>query len=187
MSGGIILAAITSGERSQIAAVTQGLKGQNFDRHLVSTAAVLTDGVVYLSMVGLTVGEVITNMHFKMSTAATGTSLSKMGIYTVAGTTVTRVALSADQGSAWDSGGFAIRTVPLSTPYTVPTTGGYYFALVSKAATTLAQCDYAQARQANAFGANPPPYGVITGQTDLPASGTINPSSAVSTWWMGFS
>ncbi len=167
----------------------QGAVAETVPRWSASGAAVIIDGTVYFVAINLFAGTVVSNLSIAIQAAGTGTSLSKVGLYSTSGT---RLALSADQAAGWDSTG--IKTIAMIAPYVVPSTGQYFVALVAKTATTMPQpvrCVIATATGAVMqvpIGSNAPPYGVQTAQTDLPASATISTVGApVAALWAAVS
>jgi hypothetical protein len=168
--------------RRQILESAQGLVTQNFDRQEAAGTILSEDGRIYFMLIGVRGGDVLTNVSVVVTTAGAGTSLSKVGLYTTAGV---RLALSADQGTGWNSAG--VKTIALGSPYTVTADGGLYVAVVAKAATTLPTFlrSVASSVASPAIGAGVAPYGSQTGQTDLPASATIG--SGTHAIWVGLS
>jgi hypothetical protein len=165
------------------AANLQGLKGQNIDRQAAGTGTILVDGTAYFQMVTLRKGSVVTNLHCCVTTAGTGTSLSKVGLYDSLGN---RLAISADQGTAWNTAG--MQSIAVTSPYTVLADGGYYLAVVAKTATTMPTMarGASSASQAAAISGFMAPFGTLAAQTDLPATATIVTTAAIA-FWMGWS
>lgn len=158
----------------------EGLLAQNFPRQAAAGVAIAIDGTAYFAAVELFAGQSIANVVLGVATAGTVMTLSKAGIYTTAGV---RVAISADQGAAWQSAG--LKTVPLTAPYVVPVTGTYYLALVAKGTVipTLACGSLAAVvALAGAVGSGILPYGTQAAQTDLPANATIAAGAALGVW-----
>ena len=97
----------------------------------------LTDGRKYWLVVQIKDTTIITGAHWALSTAGVYTSDNYNGIalYSVSGTTYTRVAVSADDGDIWKSTAYATGTKAFTSPYTaVP--GIYYFAMIWNASAT---------------------------------------------------
>lgn len=119
--------------RAQTQTTAQGLIAQNHDRSASGNTFLLVGGSAYAMLVGLRAGDTITNGYVQCTTAGTGTSLFKLGIYSLDGTT--KYASSADQSALF--GTASVKTIPLSASWTAPADGGYYVVVVSTAATTL--------------------------------------------------
>jgi hypothetical protein len=164
--------------RRDVLDAAQGLITQNFDRQLANANQVLVDGTAYFMAVGLRANDLVSNISIAVGTAGSAVTLSKVGLYKKDGT---RLAVSADQGTAWQSVG--VKTIALASPYTVPVDDGYYVAVVSKATTTLPALVRAQnGLQMGAVGSGMAPAGVLAAQTDLPASATLSVFSTFGLW-----
>jgi hypothetical protein len=170
--------------RQQIVTTGQNLVTQNYGRENIAGTTVLVDGNAYFMLVGLRAGDVVTNVSVAVVTAGSSVTLSKVGLYSTAGT---RLALSADQGTNWQTAG--LYTCAMATPYTVLTDGEYYAALVSKASVTLPALGRANSGvvAGASISSSPLLFGLQTGQTDLPASATIVGTSAATAFWVGVS
>ena len=108
----------------------QGLKGESWPRMLSVSTQILTSQKVQYVLLPFVKGDVVTNLYLCVSVASASTTLAKMGLYSTGGT---RLALSADTGTSWNTTG--VRTVALTAPYTVTTTGGLYVAILSDGGT----------------------------------------------------
>lgn len=163
--------------------VAEGLVSENFARSLASTGSVMTDGTVYYLAVELKAGDLVTNCHVIVSSAGATVTLSKLGLYDKS---LARLALSADQGTAWESTG--LKTAAMGTPYRVLVDDLYYVAAISKATGTLPTLlrNTAQALGSPVVGSGVRDYGNQTGQTDLPSPGTIGGSAPIG-YWVGVS
>jgi hypothetical protein len=162
-------ARLTGTPRIQLCITAQGIISETFSRNANGAGSILIDGYAYFVAIGLKAGDVVTNISVVVNTVGATVTLSKVGLYSTAGT---RLAVSADQGAAWESTG--MKTIAMGTPYTVLTDGAYYVAVVCKA-TTLPYL-IRGATQTYSYlkvGTGIYPYGIQTGQTDLPASATI--------------
>src|SRR6185436_2150686 len=114
----------------RIQAEGQGLKGQNYDRAVVRTTALMIDGTVYYLMAPFKVGEVVTNICVYVQVGGATMTLSKVGLYDLA---MARLALSADQTTSWQTAGK--KEIALTSAYTVTADGALYMAIVAKGAT----------------------------------------------------
>ncbi len=149
------------------------------------TQGAIVDGTVYFMGVQLYAGSTVSRISIGISTAGNGTSLSKVGLYDAAGN---RLALSADQGAAWDSAG--VKNIAMTASYLVPTSAWYYVAFVAKTATTMPTPVVSIATSSVVLGAIGPynggttlRWGLQTGQTDLPSPATIVAGVAPKVLW----
>ena len=96
--------------------------------------AALTTQIMTAVALYLEAGDVVTNLTFCSATTAAGTPTNWwFALYSTA-TTPALIAQSADQtNTAWAAN--TAKTLALSAPYTVPTTGIYYAAVHVKATT----------------------------------------------------
>ncbi len=113
-----------------------GTKGETMNRNMcpeVNTTAGTT-GQVRLQAVWLPAGAVVSNISFCSATTAAGTPTHYVfGLYDIAGNLL---ATTADQTStAWAA--TTLKTLAVTAPYTIPTTGLYYL-MFSMVATTVA-------------------------------------------------
>lgn len=110
-----------------------GTVAETVARHLVdSTQAGTTSGLMYLTAVYLRAGQKINNLSFFATVAASGMTHGLFGIYN---SSLALVATSADfLTEGWLVN--TIKTKPLTATYTVPTTGLYYFAVMTANSTT---------------------------------------------------
>lgn len=178
---GIELGAGAATTREGLVMHGQGLKGENFSRYFMQAGTAAVSGTVYFQGIGLSIGDVITNIHVRIVTGGTSVTACKVGLYDTAGT---RLALTADLGTSWQSGG--MKTHALTAPYTVLTTGMYYLALFHTASTG------AQPGRSTAAGgiyeavSGSMLMGAQSGQSDLPSSATIANSGQLG-FWVGWS
>lgn len=166
----------------ELAAAAQGLIAQNMDRQSVGNGQVLVDGTVYLMLVGLREGQIVTGASIVVSSSGSSVTLSKLGLYSTAGT---RLAVTADQGTAWQSTG--TKSPSFTSTYTVTSSGGYYVAVVAKASTTLPTLirGTGDATQATVVGSGSLPFASVASQTDLPSSLTVAAGGAPKALWVG--
>lgn len=172
--------------RSQLAITARGFLSESAPIGVLNSNLAPATQIVYYALLGLRAGDVVTNLHCALQTAAAGAdpTLVKMGLYSTAGT---RLAQSANLASdaMWDSTG--IKTVPLSPgAYTVTADGGYYAAFLIDG--TFGGTNLQLVRQnstgaaAGALGANAGSAFQQTGQTDLPSPGTLTASGSTYFW-----
>lgn len=145
---------------------------ETFSRRLINSTGITSGASGRASLSYFTARKSETVTQFRMmsgTTAAVGTTLARVGLYTVAANgTLTLVASSANDTTLFD-GTFGTETIPLSAPYTV-LAGQRYALCVLVLATTMPTL----VGSSIAFGgeATVPPRlgGTLSGQTDLPAS-----------------
>lgn len=156
-----------------------GIIAETFPQVVIAGSTIMIDGTVYWMAIPLQAGQVVTGAVIAISTGGAGVSLSKLGLYDSA---INRLALTADQGAAWNSSG--LKQAAFTAPYTVPVTGIYYFAMVAKTATTMPTPWRGVASGTGAAGltGKPAPYGTQQTQTDLPNPGTLGATSAIGYW-----
>lgn len=169
-------------ERDQLALTAQGLITETWNRQSVlSNATIMEDGVAYFMAVGLRAGDVVTSLSIALHVAGATMTLSKVGLYSKAGV---RLGISADQAAGWETAG--VKTVALTTPYTVTADDGYYVALVAKGATLPRPASgNTNTIQASAVGSGMVAHASLAAQTDLPASAAI--SAGGTGYWVGVS
>lgn len=176
--------------RESVATAALGLIAETGRRDMHASNAVLTSQKIYCRMLGLFAGETITSVAMAVQTAASGTTptLIKLGLVNP----VTGVVLAATANVAtdakWTSTG--TKSFALTTPFVVPTTGGYYVAALQNGVfgTTNLQI----ARQANVVGADsalpgfPRPIASGgTGMTDLTGTLTFVDLGSGEARWFG--
>lgn len=175
-------AVVSWATRDGIRLAGEGLKGETISRQSPLGATITVDGTAYFSGLGLMAGDVVTKLYVMVSTLGNTMTLSKVGLYSKAGTLL---ASSADQGSSWSSA-TGLKEISLVSPFTVVTTDLYYCALVSKASVTLPTLLRGAASSAQGAIAVPgavQAYGTQTGQTDLPSPATIGTTAPISYWF----
>lgn len=169
-------------ERAQALVTAQGLIAQNHDRQVSSNTQIMIDGTAYFMLVGLSAGDVVSNISVCVTTIGITPTLSKVGLYSRDG--VLR-ASSAELGAVWTTA-TGTKTSAVSTPFTVPSDDAYYVGLVCKAATLPILARSANSNQFSAIGTGSIPVGTQTGQTDLPSPATIVVGTPFG-YWVGIS
>ncbi len=165
----------------------QGLITETFPRQTGVANTASTTGTIYGAGVYLFAGEVVTNLSIIITTAANTSTFAKVCLYDTAGN---RLAISADQGLGWDTGG--LKTVALTAPYLVPVTGWYYAAYLSVATTGPSTCGSngtaaALLAMCVPVGAGFIPWFTVAAQTDLVNPVTIAAGAAPTPKWIGLS
>lgn len=177
-------AATVTGARQQAFMNAQGYFAETYPRGATSSASVMISGTVYYEGIGLVAGDVVTNILATANAVVvtpSGVGM-KFGIYTKANVLV---ANTADVSASFLTVG--AKSSALTTPYTVPTTDGYYLAVIVIAATGPGL--WRSTAGLNGTG----PFGAATlsvsaaqtGQIDLPATGT--PTGGTFGLWLGVS
>jgi hypothetical protein len=147
-------------------------------------------GEVEAQLVGLVAGDVVTNIIFGLNTAASGTNPTGVFAGLYAGSkTGARLALSANLNASaiWTSTGFAV--APLTAPFTVLTTGGYYLVVLINGSWSVTQPQFINggafvATNSFVVGSGVPFSPNQTGQTTLPA--TANFAGSGQHLWVGW-
>lgn len=154
---------------------------ESMDRRyiLVNTLAVLSTGALRMQSIGLVAGDVVTNIAVLSGTTAAGTPTHYMfGLYD---SSRNLLATSTDQTTAaW--GASTLKTLAMTTPYTVPTTGVYYIGIFVTA-TTVPTLQGSSSAPSSALG-NASGMGPSIGGTTTDASLTTalpNPAAAITT------
>ena len=91
-----------------------------------------TSGTIHGSSVRLTAGQVVTSLSELVVTAGAGVTIGRYAIYDK---NLSLVASTANSPASFEVTGQWVE-LPLTTPYTVPTTGLYYFVDLIAATTT---------------------------------------------------
>lgn len=118
-----------------LAGSPSGVYRETFPRNQINTdLAALTTQVMLSAAIPLQAGDVVTNITFKSGATALGTGTNWwFGLYDTSATPVL-LAQTADQTSAaWAAN--TAKTLALSTPQNIATTGVYYVAVMVKATT----------------------------------------------------
>jgi hypothetical protein len=114
-----------------------GSLAETIDRNIcteTNTVAPTASGTLFLQAIWLTAGTTVTNISIhSATTAANGPTHWLMGLYDI---NRNLLATSTDQTStAWAA--TTIKTLPMTTPYLVPTTGLYYIGFMMTASTAI--------------------------------------------------
>lgn len=176
--------------------ILQGLNGQeaklqnyltwNHNPLLIQgTASANTSGTIYLHRVYLAQGQTVTGIGYGVQTAGATLTAGQnlVGLYNPSGN---RVAVSADQSSAWTSTGY--KSTNFTSTYSVTTAGYHYVAFLAVGTTPPAFHQQANASQifynANTSAGTFNHCSGGTSQTDLPTSITLGStiSTGVNTW-----
>ncbi|MEV5607022.1 hypothetical protein [Streptomyces sp. NPDC052225] len=169
----------------------QGLLAWTFDPCNTIDVSVLAPGTVYMAALRVRERTTLSNIHLYLSTAGAGLTAGQCfaGIYNTAGT---RIAVTADQATAWASSG--AKTMALTAPVEVYP-GTYYVAVVCNGTTGITVSrGSGNAGQVNmgltAANARYTSGGTgWTAQTSLPASGTLanRTASSIIAFWAALS
>lgn len=141
MTGNPTLGAATSNDLTEsLAPSSAGLLAWNFPYAFGNSGsgstgnAAVTGGTLYIAKIPLAAGTVVTNMWFRIATAASGITTSQNfgGLYSSAGALL---ASTADLSTVIGTNTGAIQAA-LTSPFTIPTSGNYYIGFFFNAATT---------------------------------------------------
>lgn len=107
---------------------------ETFPRYLsVANAAVLTSQTVYVALIGLQAGTVITSIAFWSGTQALVGGVNQVfGIYSTFDNSL-QAHTTDDTSTAWGTN--SIKTLNLTAKYAVPSTGQYWLAILVNATT----------------------------------------------------
>lgn len=160
----------------------EGLLGETFDRIMMSSAQTPTSGTVYSTLIGLRAGTVVANISVICAATAAGVTLLKVGLYNTAGT---QLASSAESSASFNSSG--LKTLAMTTPYTIPADGVYYCSFISVTGgsnPTIAGTGSFTNRNLP-VGSSPRRTSDQSGQTDLPSPATF--ANGTVGLWFGIS
>lgn len=171
-----------AGLRQAAALTARGLGGETWPIAVCPTAGTPGSGTINGTAIGLLAGDVITNIAIAQATYTSLCSLFKVGLYKNDGTLL---AVSADYSASLATGGQAY-LIPLTAPYTVTATGGYWLAFIQlNAVGMLIQRCANGGTPGVAFGAGMSAVVQQVGQTDLVNPATLTPASV--SFWFGWS
>ena len=161
---------------------TAGCKGATFDRSLCPevNTTVTTTGQVYMHLIWLPAGTVVSNINMWSASTGAGTPTHyNAGLYDTSGN---RLATGTDKTTtAWGTN--TLTTFAMQAPYTIPTTGLYYVAY-SMVATTCITVKGTTARTGGQLSLAAPVMSGVSGTAystgNMPATLAL-PGSAVTT------
>lgn len=145
----------------------------------VSTATT-NSGFVFGGAVYLFAGETITGAIIVITTGGSGMTLSKVGLLD---SSFARVAISADQGAAWETPDKY--SIAFTASYPVTADGVYYPVMIQTASSTQATTirGSANANASKRIGSNAWLSFQQSGQSDIPA--TVTPSATTNLFYIG--
>jgi hypothetical protein len=163
--GQVLPSSVPDRDDARIAA--QGLLAEAFPLATNVSSIAAVAGSAYGMLVGLLAGDIVTSVVCNMVSAGSGMTLVRFGLYSRAGV---RLAQTADVKASYNSGGANKFAHALSAPYTVPTTDGYYLAVIMVGGTpaTLVRGNSGFATAAAPGGVAP--WGAQAAQSDLPTN-----------------
>lgn len=179
MSGGGIQLSSTYSDRAQLQTDGYGLKFQSAPLNTMPATVALTSGLVYAALIGLKVGDVITNMCTMVAAGGTSLTLVKMGLYDTSGN---RLAVTAESAASFGASG--AKSIALTSAYTVPTTGPYYAAMLAVHGGAGPTIPRSAALAFTAFGTGAPLVAGEAGQTDLDATCTLTVAATSHGLWL---
>jgi hypothetical protein len=161
----------------------QGLVAETFSRMACVATQALTSRGLYLTMVGLRKGQLVTSLSISINGAAAVTTLGKLGLYDKEGNLL---AETASQTTAWESTG--LKTVDLVSPLEIPATDAYYAAVLAVADTppTIYRGAVGSSTIMAAIGSGLPPWATVGSQDDLPDTLAV-PNAGTGPMWVGLS
>ncbi len=172
-------------DRAQVLRIGQGYFAETYQRPSNQSGSLAATQLLYGMAVGLLAGDVVTNMTVPVQTAGASVTLAKVALYSKTGTLL---ASSADASASFNSTG--LKTVAMSSAYTVPTDDLYYAAFLAVSTVTmptiLRGMGSVTAACAGGIGSGSPVQVVQTGQADLPSPATFVVGSG-NTVWIGLS
>lgn len=110
----------------------------------MATNKALADGTAYWQSFYLPTADTITGIKFIQRTQGgyTAADSNCVALYSVSGTTYTRVAMSANNGDLWKGSGYSLQTVAFTSAYSA-TAGNYFVCMVyNQSAETTAPSIY---------------------------------------------
>lgn len=173
-------------DRSQILNTAQGFLSSTSPPIAARTTAIPTvnaaSGTLVMSLLGLRGGDLVTNLICNVQTVGTGLTFAKLGLFSSTGTFL---AATASVSASFNSGtGFKI--IPLTSPYTITSDGGYYVGYLQYGSgatgATLAIQTGNTAAMVQPSGTVPRAAAQVANQTDISGNVTLA-DSAASAWW----
>lgn len=176
--------------RRQIQLAARGLIAETYDLEAsIGNGTTIGTQAIYGSLVGLAAGDVITNIVACVPVAGAGTvpTLIKLAIVSTAGVVLAATAnIAASAG--WTSVG--LPQFALTTPYTIPSNGGYYIAFLQNGAFATTPLQLMRVGSNNIATVSAIGSGVAayvaggTGKTDITGTLTLtNPGGGTSLWF----
>lgn len=157
----------------------EGFLTETFPRAQAAGASVLTSQRVYFALIGFRVGDEVSSLHVAVTTAGSGTTVARVGVYSTAGVLL---AESDDLGVTFHSAGVA--DCPLAEPWTCPASGGYYAAVlvVASSPPTLLRGYTGTAAAFDAIDGGVLAAGSQSGQSSLPDPASIAVTDGIGLW-----
>lgn len=172
--------------RAEVALAESGFISEAYMASNATANFTLVTQQIMGSNIGLLAGDVVTNVHYNHTTQGTSVTLARVGIYDTSATP-TLVASCASDTTIVDSAA-SMKTVPLTTPYTVTETGAYtvcLLAVFTGTAPTITRAAGTVANQLSGVGSGTYRCFVKTSQADLPA--TISWANSANHFWFAVS
>lgn len=167
----------------QVSLDGQGLIAETLPRAAATEITAILTQQVYYMLMPLHAGQVVTNLSIGINAGGASNTFTKFGLYD---SSLALVASSADDPDHLETSG--VRTLAMSTPYTVPTTGSYYAAVLCVSASMPTVFRGSLSVLSNAVGSGLRPWAHQTGQSDLPATAVFAAAGGGTlAVWMGAS
>lgn len=167
------------------------IKAQSFPLNLADSSSAMLDGRFRFTAIYLPTAQTLTGVKVFPTVTGnyTGDNNNRVGLYSYSGGTMTLVASCANSATLWQSAASAIQTIAFSSTYAAAA-GLYFVGMVYNnsaqvTAPVFAGITATDAGQMSAdFTNSAKVSGLITGQTDLPATQAMSGVTATSfnTW-----
>jgi len=163
-----------------------GIVSETFPAAAATTSGLMISQTVYYNAIGFLKGDIVTYINIPVVAFGTTTTNCYVAIYDSAGN---RLAVSNDLTTALDTSN-GMKQCALSAPYTIPSTGLYYAAVLVVNGTP-ANCPTIARGSSNStvtagIGAGVRLSGTQTGQSTMPSTATIVAGSPFA-FWLGAS
>ncbi len=171
----------TNQNRNQLRINGSGMITENYPVSASVNVSLMISQTIYFQLVGLTKGDIITNINVTVTAQGTTTTSTFVALYDSTGV---RLAVSNDLTTALDTTG--LKSLALTAPYTVLADGAYYLAILTVNGTPANCATLARASSnsiaTGAVGAGVRVSGTQTGQTTMPAPATVGVGTVLAFW-----
>ena len=154
------------------------LLGETLPVDAATGTGITTGGTIEFGLVGLRAGDVITNVISSVTTAGVTLTIVRLGLYNTSGN---RLAQTADVKADFASTG--VKVEPLTATYTIPSTDGYYLAIITTGTTQpIFERGLSSSTMYNAIGSGVRRYAIQAAQTDLTNPATLANTTTGGIW-----
>lgn len=173
-----------SARRYEAMLAAQAYYAENFQRSGDSSTVIMLSGRIYYMSIGLVAGDVVTNICVECLTLGSGSTGigMKAGVYSKAGG---QLAVSGDVSAT--VGATGAKALALTAPYSIPTTDGYFLALLWIGGTPPVLYRQGAGVGGASLSGGQMAYASKDSQTDLLASDTISNNANSTAYWVGVS